>query len=64
VTRITQFLRPFGPDIAEAGPLEEAARAAVEDGTPLALRVVRVALDDPAAGLADQLQRAAQHDGQ
>ena len=50
-------------DEREARPLEEGARPVVEHGLLLALRVVRVALDDATARLRDQVEGALQRDG-
>jgi hypothetical protein len=52
----------LGAGVSEPGLLEEAAAAVVEEGGGdlLAGGVLRVRLDDPAAGLRDQVQRAAE----
>src|SRR4051794_14674525 len=56
--RITQFLRPTGSDVVEAVTLVEGARGVVEHALLLALGVVRVALDEAATGLGDQIDLA------
>src|SRR6476659_9473018 len=49
-------LQPLGPHVAEAGPLEQAPGAVVEDGHLLAVGVMRIALHHPTAGLRDQVE--------
>src|SRR4051794_25426740 len=49
----------LGADVVKAGPLVEGAGGVVEHGHLLAVVVVRVALDDPAADLCDQIDRTA-----
>jgi hypothetical protein len=55
--------RALAADEREARPLEEGARPVVEHGLLLALRVVRVALDDATARLRDQVEGPLQRDG-
>src|SRR5690349_614688 len=55
-------LRTLRSDVREAGILEEAPGAVVEDRYPLALGVVRVPLHHPATGLRDQVERTAKGD--
>src|SRR5690242_690743 len=52
----------LGADVLEAGPLVQGPRRVVEDGHLLALGVVRIPLDHPAAGLGDQIHGALQGD--